>query len=99
MDTNNRIKAVEEALETIRPYLKADGGDISLMEITDELIVKVKLLGACVDCPMNYQTMKNGVEQVIKKALHIEQINYSVLLTQVKHSQGFLNHSKLRVRY
>ncbi len=69
MDANNRIKLVEEALETIRPYLKSDGGDISLMEITDEFVVKVKLLGACVDCPMSYQTMKNGVEQVIKKAL------------------------------
>ncbi len=69
MDANNRIKLVEEALESIRPYLKADGGDISLMEITDEYIVKVKLLGACVGCPMSYQTMKNGVEQVIKKAL------------------------------
>ncbi|TLX73880.1 NifU family protein [Labilibacter sediminis] len=66
---DNHFKIIEEALEGIRPYLKADGGDISLVEVSDELVVKVKLLGACVDCPMSYQTMKNGVEQVIKKAV------------------------------
>ena len=66
---DNHFKVIEEALEGIRPYLKADGGDISLVEVSDDLVVKVKLLGACVDCPMSYQTMKNGVEQVIKKAV------------------------------
>ncbi|WP_068474107.1 NifU family protein [Saccharicrinis aurantiacus] len=60
---------VEKALDEIRPYLKADGGDIELVEITDDLVVKVQLKGACVDCPMSYQTMKNGVEQVVKKVL------------------------------
>lgn len=66
---DNHYQKVEEALELIRPYLKADGGDISLVEVTDDLIVKVKLLGACNGCPMSFQTMKNGVEQVIKKTL------------------------------
>lgn len=60
---------VENALDEIRPYLKADGGDIDLVDISNDLVVKVQLKGACVDCPMNYQTMKNGVEQVIRKAL------------------------------
>lgn len=69
MENNNHVKVIEEALEEIRPYLKADGGDISLIDISDDLTVKVKLLGACVGCPMSYQTMKNGVEQVIKKAV------------------------------
>ncbi|MCW3785788.1 NifU family protein [Plebeiibacterium sediminum] len=62
-----KYQKVEDALELIRPYLKADGGDISLVEVTDDFVVKVKLLGACNGCPMSYQTMKNGVEQVLKK--------------------------------
>ncbi len=64
-----KFQKVEEALEIIRPYLKADGGDISLVEVTDDFDVKVKLLGACNGCPMSYQTMKNGVEQVLKKEI------------------------------
>ncbi|MGQ1788057.1 MULTISPECIES: NifU family protein [unclassified Saccharicrinis] len=69
MKNNNHFKIIEEALEEIRPYLKADGGDISLLEVSDDLVVKVKLMGACVGCPMSYQTMKNGIEQVVKKAV------------------------------
>jgi Fe-S cluster biogenesis protein NfuA len=69
MENTEHYILVENALDTIRPYLKADGGDISLVEVSDELVVKVKLLGACDGCPMSYQTMKNGVEQVIKKVL------------------------------
>ncbi|WP_066633595.1 NifU family protein [Labilibacter marinus] len=69
MENNNRFKIIEDALEEIRPYLKADGGDISLVDVSEDLVVKVKLLGACVDCPMSYQTMKNGIEQVVKKAM------------------------------
>ena len=69
MENNNHFKVIEEALEEIRPYLKADGGDISLIEVSDDLVVKVKLLGACVGCPMSYQTMKNGIEKVVKKAV------------------------------
>ncbi len=58
---------VEEALEQIRPYLKSDGGDITLVEITDDHIVKVKLLGACNGCNVNQMTLKAGVEQAVKK--------------------------------
>lgn len=61
-------KAVEEALDTIRPYLKADGGDIELVEITNDWVVKVRLQGACHECPMSLQTMKGGVEMVVKRA-------------------------------
>ncbi|MCW3806896.1 NifU family protein [Plebeiibacterium marinum] len=64
-----KYEKVEEALEAVRPYLKADGGDISLVEVTDDFIVRVKLMGACNGCPMSYQTMKFGVEQVVKKML------------------------------
>lgn len=69
MENKNHFKTIEAALEEIRPYLQADGGDISLIEVSDDLVVKVKFMGSCVDCPMNYQTMKNGVEKVIKTAV------------------------------
>ena len=69
MENNSYYETIEQALEEIRPYLKADGGDISLVEVTKDMVVKVKLLGACVGCPMSYQTMKNGIEQVVKKAV------------------------------
>ena len=63
------IKKVEEALDQIRPYLESDGGDIRLIEITDDFIVKVKLLGACGDCQVSTMTLKAGVEQAVKKVL------------------------------
>lgn len=56
------------ALEKVRPYLKEDGGDISLVEIALP-IVKVKLHGACESCSMSYMTMKAGVEEVIKRSI------------------------------
>lgn len=57
---------VEEALMEIRPFLQADGGDISLVSIDDD-IVKVQLKGACIGCSVNQMTLKNGVEATIKK--------------------------------
>lgn len=60
---------VEASLDTIRPYLVKDGGNIEVVEITEDMIVKVKLLGACVNCPMSFMTMKAGVEQSIKNAI------------------------------
>lgn len=64
-----KIRKIEEALDTIRPYLKTDGGDIEVVEITADNLVKVKLLGNCVTCPMSFMTMKAGVEETLKKAL------------------------------
>lgn len=58
---------VEAALEQIRPYLQADGGDVSLIEITDHNIVKIELLGACKTCSMSMMTMKAGIEETIKR--------------------------------
>lgn len=60
---------VESSLDTIRPYLNADGGDIQVVEITDDMIVRVKLLGACETCPMSFMTMKAGVEESIRNAI------------------------------
>ena len=60
------------ALEEIRPFLKSDGGDISLVSITDDKHVKVQLHGACVGCTVNQMTLKSGVELTIKK--HLPQV-------------------------
>ncbi len=61
------ISKVTSSIEIIRPYLQNDGGDISLVEITDDLTVKVKLHGACGSCPYSLMTLKNGVEQTIRR--------------------------------
>ncbi len=63
------IEKVEQALEKVRPYLQSDGGDISLVELTEDLTVKVKLTGACQGCPYSMQTLKAGVEMAVKKEL------------------------------
>lgn len=63
---NKEVKErVSTALETIRPYLKADGGDVELVNITEEGIVEVKLTGACVGCPMSQMTLRAGVERAL----------------------------------
>jgi len=58
---------VEKALDEIRPFLQSDGGDISLLSIEDNNLVKVQLEGACVGCSVNQMTLKSGVEMTIKK--------------------------------
>ena len=58
---------VQGALEQLRPFLKDDGGDMELVEITDDAIVRVKLLGACSDCSMSMMTLKAGLEEAVKK--------------------------------
>jgi len=57
---------VEKALEKIRPYLVADGGDIEIIDISDEMVLKVELKGACNGCPFSMQTMKAGVEMAVR---------------------------------
>ena len=66
MDENNLNKKVQDALSEIRPFLESDGGNIELVSITND-VVKVKLLGNCVNCSVNQMTLKNGVEMTIKK--------------------------------
>lgn len=58
---------VEEALNSIRPYLEADGGNVDIVEITDDNIVRVELKGACKTCNMSQMTMKSGIEETIRK--------------------------------
>ncbi len=63
------ITKAQNAIEQIRPYLQADGGDIRFVELTDENILNVELQGACGSCPFSRMTLKNGVEEAVKRAL------------------------------
>ena len=58
---------VLQALQQLKPYLEADGGDMELVEITDDNVVRVRLLGACSTCSMSAMTLKAGLEEAIKK--------------------------------
>ncbi|PIU68138.1 MAG: hypothetical protein COS84_01625 [Armatimonadetes bacterium CG07_land_8_20_14_0_80_40_9] len=58
---------VKTALEKIRPSLQADGGDVELVEVTDDGVVKVRLTGACGGCPMAQMTLKAGIEKALKE--------------------------------
>lgn len=60
---------VRNVLEQIRPYLQQDGGDLEFVEVTDALVVNINLTGACGSCPFSTMTLKNGVEQAVKKAV------------------------------
>ncbi|HVD97364.1 MAG TPA: NifU family protein [Cytophagaceae bacterium] len=64
---NELINRVEVALNTIRPYLEADGGNVKLLDISEDMIVKLEMMGNCGSCPMSPMTLKAGVEEAIKK--------------------------------
>lgn len=69
MNKPELIEKINVALEQIRPFLRDDDGDIELVELTDDMIVKVKFLGACKSCSMNPSTLKGGVEEAVKKVI------------------------------
>ena len=79
MEDEILLKKVEDALQSIRPYLNADGGDVSLVEITDDKTVRLELKGACKTCSMSMMTMRAGIEETIKRAapeiLRVEAVN------------------------
>ena len=79
MDKELLEKRVMNILEQVRPYLQADGGDVSFVELTDDMVVKVELTGACGSCPYSTMTLKNGIETVMKKSIpeikSVENIN------------------------
>lgn len=60
---------VKEAILQIRPFLNDDGGDVELVEITPEFVVKVRLTGSCQDCSMRNSTLKGGIEETVKRAV------------------------------
>jgi Fe-S cluster biogenesis protein NfuA len=65
MPKKELISRIEAALDKIRPYLKADGGDVEFVSIDDNNILKVRMIGACDGCPFSLHTLKAGVEQTI----------------------------------
>lgn len=60
---------VEQVLKEVRPSLQADGGDVELVEVNPDGVVKVKLTGACFGCPMSQMTLKMGIEKLIKEKI------------------------------
>lgn len=79
-DLNTRI---ESALDDIRPYLEADGGNVRVLEYTHDQTLKLEFMGACGSCPMSTMTFKAGVEEAIKRAVpeikRIEVVNLTTL--------------------
>lgn len=69
IEDKNIIDKVEQAIEQLRPFLEADGGNMKLIEISDNMIVKVQLFGACSDCSMSPTTLKAGLEENLKSIL------------------------------
>jgi Fe-S cluster biogenesis protein NfuA len=63
------LRRIEEALDSVRPYLLADGGDVKLYDLTDDMVVRLELLGSCQSCPMSAMTFKAGLEESIRKAV------------------------------
>ncbi len=72
-------KKIEEVLDKIRISLQADGGDAELVEITDEGLVKLRLMGACAGCPMSQMTLKAGIERALK-----EHVDDSIIVEEAK---------------
>lgn len=62
-------RRIEDTLDSIRPYLMADGGSVRLEGVTDDMVVELTLLGACGTCPMSMMTLRAGIEQAIKRAV------------------------------
>jgi len=60
------LQKINKGIETVRPYLISDGGDVEIIDVSDDNVVKVRLLGACDGCPFSLMTLKAGIEQAIK---------------------------------
>ncbi|MBN3519671.1 NifU family protein [Algoriphagus lutimaris] len=73
---------IEFALDTIRPYLEADGGNVRIVEVTDDMVLRIEMMGSCGSCPMSSMTLKAGVEDAIKRAIpeitKVEAINLTI---------------------
>lgn len=68
--SNNKkeiLLKIHKGIDAVRPFLMADGGDLELVDVTDDNVVKVRLLGSCEGCPFSMMTLKAGIEQAIRK--------------------------------
>lgn len=74
---------INEAVDSIRPYLLDDGGDVKILDLDDDFVVHVELLGACEACPMSPMTMKAGIEEAIKRVApevtHVRAVNVATV--------------------
>lgn len=68
-ETHEILERIEASLDTMRPYLQDDGGNVEVVGITEDMIVQVKLIGACSTCPQSYMTMKAGIEEAVKRSV------------------------------
>lgn len=82
MTTDSLLTKVEASLNTLRPYLAKDGGNVEVVEITKDFVLRIKLTGSCQSCPQNLMTLKAGIEDVVKSAVPeivaVEAVNISV---------------------
>lgn len=77
----NLLSKVEAALDSIRPYMEADGGNVRIIDISDDMVLKLELVGNCGSCPMSTMTLKAGVEEIIKK--EVPEIKSVVAINEV----------------
>jgi Fe-S cluster biogenesis protein NfuA len=63
------LSRIEASLDTMRPYLVSDGGNVEIVDVTDDMTVRLRLVGACKTCPQSFMTMKAGIETAIKQAV------------------------------
>ena len=79
VNNDQLITRIEQALDGMRPYLAADGGNVKVLEVTDDKVVRLELMGSCGSCPMSAMTFKGGLEEAILKAVpevsRVEAIN------------------------
>ncbi|MBD2701316.1 NifU family protein [Spirosoma sp. BT702] len=69
VNNDQLITRIEKALDSMRPYLAADGGNVKILEVTDDKTVRLELVGSCGTCPMSAMTFKGGLEEAILKAV------------------------------
>ena len=69
MNNDQLILKIERALDSMRPYLAADGGNVKVLEVTDDKTVRLELMGSCGTCPMSAMTFKGGLEEAILRAV------------------------------
>jgi Fe-S cluster biogenesis protein NfuA len=69
LETIDLKDRIEKALDTVRPYLQADGGDVELVSVEEDMVVKLRLLGACKTCDISHMTMRAGIENTLKSAI------------------------------
>ena len=69
MTNTELLTRIEASLDTMRPYLVDDGGNVEVVDVTDDMVVRLRLVGSCRSCPQSFMTMKAGIETAVKQAV------------------------------